>query len=62
MSEPQPLRDFISKVASEWDDIPIRAQKDGKWGSYYLYQLPDSTVAEWLIESMRVYRAQERRF
>lgn len=42
------LRETLFRIAGQWPNIPIRAQKNGKWGSYYLSELDDKTVAEWI--------------
>ena len=42
------LKEQLSRIVENWDKIPIRAQVDGKWGSHYLSELPDETIADWI--------------
>ena len=46
------LRDFIAYIDHHYEHIPIRAEKDGKWGSFYLHELTDEKVARWMIDKL----------
>lgn len=44
------LRERMEVIANRWDDIPIRAKINGRWGSYFLSELDDKTVGDWIID------------
>lgn len=46
------IMQFLKAVSENYWKIPIRAMKDGKWQSLYLYECTPQQVIEWIHESL----------
>lgn len=46
------MRARLQRIVEYWSTMPIRATKNGKWGSYYLSELDNEQVANWIISKL----------
>ena len=50
------LQEFLLKLAEHFDEIPVRAQVDGTWGTFFLDELTDEQARDVVINWIREKR------